>query len=57
MLFPSLCFPFLAEEGKGCSLFWGVVIGAGADFTDGCIVRNEGMELRDRGWQDGELVR
>lgn len=29
------------------------VVGTGADFTDGCIVRNEGMELGDTGWKDG----
>lgn len=41
--------------------FWGgggeFVVGTGADFTDGCIVRDEGMELGDTGWEDAELVR
>lgn len=43
---------FLGGGGEG-----GFVVGIGADFTDGCIVRNEGMELGDTGWEDAEPVR
>lgn len=45
-------FLFILGGGEG-----GFVVGTGADFTDECIVRNEGMELGDTGWEDAELVR